>query len=203
MFPDSEIAQSFTFGRTKAMYVANYGIAPYFKTILEGVVKISDCYVISFDESLNDSTQTCQMDLIVRYWDSQKNEVKVRYWDSELFGHASHQDLFKNFMKATETLDKSKLMQISMDGPNVNLKFYETVLRDRELNELHMLINIGSCNLHVVNGAFKRGGESSNCKLKEVLKASYQILKDTPARREDYLTITGSTKYPLFYCATR
>ena len=28
-------------------------------------------------------------------------------------------------------------------------------------------------------------------------------MHDTPARRDDYLSITGSSKFPLFFCATR
>ena len=53
MFPDSKIAKSFELGATKLKYVINFGIAPYFRDILQR----SDCFVISFDESLNDYTQ--------------------------------------------------------------------------------------------------------------------------------------------------
>ena len=34
MFPDSEIAQSVAFGKTKINYMVTYGIAPYFKELL-------------------------------------------------------------------------------------------------------------------------------------------------------------------------
>ena len=35
------------------------------------------------------------------------------------------------------------------------------------------------------------------------MEGPFQTLHDTPARREDYVSITESTKYPLFLCATR
>ena len=36
----------------------------------------------------------------------------------------------------------------------------------------------------------------------KLLKIAYQILKDSPARREDYISVTGSNKFPVqFYSA--
>ena len=48
-------------------------------------------------------------------------------------------------------------MQISMDGPNVNWKFYRNLFQERKGGELSDLLNIGSCSLHVVYGSFKKG----------------------------------------------
>ena len=44
-----------------------------------------------------------------------------------------------------------------MDGPNVNWRFLECFINKRESKELPGLINIGSCNLPVLNDAFKTG----------------------------------------------
>ena len=64
------------------MYVINFGIAPYFGDILYNHLQKSDCFVISFDESLNDYTQNCQMDILIRYFDHVDDRVKTRYLDS-------------------------------------------------------------------------------------------------------------------------
>ena len=40
-------------------------------------------------------------------------------------------------------------------------------------------------------------------KIKETLKGGFQLLHDSPARREDYESVSGSTKYPLYYCSAR
>ena len=37
-------------------------------------------------------------------------------------GHATADDMVEHFDASTEGLDKNKLLQISMDGPNVNWK---------------------------------------------------------------------------------
>ena len=65
------------------------------------------------------------------------------------------------------------------------------------------MIDIGTCELHVVHGAFKCGIERTDWNIKETLKGSHQLLHDTPARRVDYVSVTQSSEYPLFFCATR
>ena len=97
MFPDIKIAKSFELGATKLKYFINFGIAPYFRDTLYNHLQKSDCFVISFDENLNDYTQNCQMDVLIRYFDHVEDRVKVRYLDSKIFGHATHQDLFIQF----------------------------------------------------------------------------------------------------------
>ena len=90
-----------------------------------------------------------------------------------------------------------------MDGPRVNHKFYKELVKSRKLENFHSMIDIGSCNLHIVSGSFKTGAEKSSWNISETLKGSYQILHDTPARREDYETVNDSKLYPKFFCATR
>lgn len=44
----------------KIHYVVNHGIVPYFKTILKHEIILSDCFVVSFDESLNQVTNSAR-----------------------------------------------------------------------------------------------------------------------------------------------
>ena len=67
MFPDSQIAEQITLEKTKCMYLCVYGLGRYFRANLLSTVKASPAYTISFDESLKDKIQECQMDLIVRF----------------------------------------------------------------------------------------------------------------------------------------
>ena len=129
--------------------------------------------------------------------------MKVCYLDSKFFGHATHQDLFIQFMQALFKLDTNKMFQVSMDGPIVNLKFLEKLEKDRLENEQHELINIGSYGLHTIHEAFKTGAESTSWNIRKTLHGSYQILHDSPARRDDLETITASDMYPFNFCATQ
>ena len=83
MFPDIKIAKSFELGATKLKYVINFRIVPYFRDILYNHVQKSDCFVISFDESLNNYTQNSQMDISIRYFDHVEDRMKVCYLDSK------------------------------------------------------------------------------------------------------------------------
>ena len=90
-----------------------------------------------------------------------------------------------------------------MDGPAVNQKLFRNVVKDRNKNLVHSLVDIGTCNLHIMSGSLKTGTEKTSWKLSKTLKGSYQIFHDSPARREDYEEVTESSTYPKFFCATR
>ena len=95
------------------------------------------------------------------------------------------------------------MLQVSVDGPIVNLNFLEKLQKDRLENQQHELINIGSCGLHAIHGAFKTGAESTSWNIRKKFHDSYQILHDSPARRDDFETITASDIYLFNFCATR
>ena len=125
MFPDSKIAGSFSMARTKSMYAINHGTCPNFKSLLLSSLSQSNIHVYSFDESLNNITQTCEMDLYVRYWDIVCSQVKVRYFESSFLGHGTSSDILGHFSKIIKDMNAAHLYQVSMDGPNANLKFYQ------------------------------------------------------------------------------
>ena len=65
--------------------VINPGIAPYLYNIVQEKISSCDCFVVAFDESLNDVSQLSQMGTFFRFWYSASNIGKVRYWNS---GHS-------------------------------------------------------------------------------------------------------------------
>ena len=90
--------------------------------------------------------------------------------------------MYQEFSSALKEFDGSKLLQISLDGPNINLKFLNDIAKDCVANEQHKLVFIGACGLHVTYRAFKTGAESIDWKMKKILKAAFQILHDSHAR---------------------
>ena len=85
-----------------------------------------------------------------------------------------------------------------MDGPSTNWELIEVILKDREEKEQY----VGSCSLHIVHGAFKLGAEKNGWDIILIFKAAYTILHDTPARMEDFISVTPEERFPLFFCAT-
>ena len=92
------------------------------------------------------------------------------------------------------------LLQISSDGPNVNLLFLKNYDGKRSFNEKPSLLNIGTCGLHTVHGSMQTGEKSTNWCLGKTVKAMNGVLHDTPARRETFEKITETNTYPLPYC---
>ena len=103
------------------------------------------------------------MDLLMRYWNKEKMQDKVRYWDSSFMRHCTSHDLKNHFNERTSDLNLNKILQVSMDGPSVNLKFHRDVQSNREELELPKLIDIGSCSLHTIQGTFKTKNWLGNC----------------------------------------
>ena len=202
MFPDSKIAASLRLGPDKIGKVVKFGLYPYFKSLVLDKILKSPKFVVSFDESLNNVTQTTQMDINIRYFDFDLMKVDEIYWHSNFLGTAAAVDLLKSFEDALEKLDLTKMIQVGMDGPSVNWSFVEKLKSSRDKNELPGLIDVGSCNLHVVHGAFKTGVESTTWNVKPTLKGSFYLLHDAPSRRAIYVNL-GGVKYPQFFCGSR
>ena len=99
-------------------------------------------------------------------------------------------------------LGQSKLVQISSDGPNVNLKFLQ-IIKDHQEELDHLpLIDIGTCGLHTVHGCFKTVLVASGWLIEKIAKWLWYFLKDSPARRKVYESITQTMTHPLPYCQT-
>ena len=107
MFPNSDIARSYFMAKTKLSYVNNFGILTHFRTLLLEKLAKSKFYTVCFDESLNEIVQKCQMDFSLRSWDKTAKEAVVEYFDSKFLGHASAQDLLKEFQEALRERERS------------------------------------------------------------------------------------------------
>ena len=80
MFKDSKIAEKFTCGSTKCSYIINFGIAPYFRSLLQDALNNAPYYVCSFDECFNDVIKKGQMDMHTRFRDNSTNVVSTRLY---------------------------------------------------------------------------------------------------------------------------
>ena len=205
MFPDSPKANKFICASTKSAYLATFGLAPYFQQLLTEQLKEVPFYSLAFDESFNHITKKSQMDFNVRFWVASKNKIVGRYLFSSFLGHATAENLLNEFKVGTSMLDMSKLIQVSMDGPNVNHKNLEKLITERSdlYPQFNDLIDIGSCSLHVMHGGFKTAFQATGWAIEKILRSLWYLFKESPARREDFTTITGSTKFPLQFCGTR
>ena len=94
-----------------------------------------------------------QMDLHIRFWDSNKGVVATRSCSSEFLGKSSANDICSHFEQCLGPLEKEKL-QVSSDGPNMNLLFLKILTEKRKDEGLNQLIDLGTCGLHIAINAF-------------------------------------------------
>lgn len=191
MFSDSVIAKKMTLSPKKASYMCVFGLGPYFSEQLLDMLKNIKNLVVCFDESLNKVSQKGQMDIVVRYFNEDKHRIESKYVLSVfLSGRPTAENILKHFLDGVKTIGLKKIVQISMDGPNVNWKFYK--LLKQELGEDNSLLDIGSCGLHVIHGALQSGHKASGWTVNSFLTGLYWLFKNSPSRRSDF---TGLSIY--------
>ena len=96
-------------------------------------------------------------------------------------GHGTYTDILQHFDEIAKDLNTAYLYQISMDGSNVNLKFYREFVQKREDENYHSLTDIGSCGLHVIHGSLGTRVDELQWGLKKLMKGAYQLFHDTTA----------------------
>jgi len=74
-----------------------------------------------------------KMDVFVRFWDSVVSQVCTRYYNSSFLGCATATDLQNSLTEATRGLDFGKILQIAMDGPNVNKKLCKDLTAEQKI----------------------------------------------------------------------
>lgn len=146
------------------------------------------------------------MDLIVRTWNNK--ETDTNYLTSGFVDDTTATGLLDSFKDALLKLniELKKIYQVSMDGPNVNLKFlkdFKFYLKETFGDDHLCLIDIGTCSLHVVNNAYKAGLEKSGWNINTFLRSLYYLFKDFPTRRSTFSRITQSNEFPLKFCSIR
>lgn len=204
MFKDSELAKKLQLSKSKASYVTVYGIAHYFQQQILSSINSCDKIVIGFDESINQLNKKQQMDFSFRFWNNDANEVNTRYYTSAFLGHCKAADLIRAFSDNIPNEMMNKVIQISMDGPNVNVKFHKDI-EENIIKPEHnkSLINIGTCGLHVVHNAFKKCFQQSQWKVDEFLKGLFYLFEYSPSRREDYVNAGKVNIFPLHFTNVR
>ena len=204
MFPDSTIAQGMRLGKDKLRYNITHGIAPYFRQQLISDLTAAHYFVVLFDESMNKISQKGQMDIYIRYLKAEK--VLTRYLTSVFLLRAKSENLIDAFHEGTVELAKEKIIQIGMDGPQVNHKFLRLMKTARDEEALPPFIDIGTCSLHIVSGALKTADECNEYwNVGIFLSSCYYVFHDSPMRKAVFLNANGinSSLFPLKMCRTR
>ena len=102
------------------------------------------------------------MDLHFRFWSEEQNEVVRRFYTALMFGHAEGAKVAAAMVDKLEEdkVNLSSILTLSSDGPNVNKTIFRAVNTSLKGAGNPGMINIGTCNLHVVHNSFCKAFEA-------------------------------------------
>ena len=101
MFPDSIVANKFSLSRTKVSCMLSDGIGPVFhQQISDDVKKSSARFTILYDEATTTGGKK-QLDLHIKHFSPQKNEVATRFFQTFCVGHATSKILSDKILNST------------------------------------------------------------------------------------------------------
>ena len=84
--------------------------------------------------------------------------------------------------EAASRFGKRGILQLSMDGPNVNWKTFDLLQAEVETETGRSLLNIGSCGLHIMHNAFRRAFLGTKWAIDSALQSLHWLFKDAPAK---------------------
>ena len=112
------------------MYNIRYGIAKYFKDELTKKMQKKP-FTFHFDKSTTSQTKK-QCDGYVKFFSLESGEVVIAYCGTLFVGRCSAPDMvnhLKTFV-AKQNLDFKLLLNLGMDGPNVNVAFLNLLIKE-------------------------------------------------------------------------
>ena len=182
------VSKNFQLSRSKVSYVISDGLGPYFQNqLIYDVNSSKNPVTLHYDETT--TTQVIkQMDLHFRFWSEEKNEVVKRFYTALMFGHAEGAKVAAAMVDKLEEdkVNLSSILTLSSDGPNVNKTIFRAVNTSLKVAGNPGMINIGTCNLHVVHNSFCKALEAYDTPVDDLAVDIHSFFKISSARREDF-----------------
>jgi hypothetical protein len=191
--PDDDVVRDMSLASTKCSYSIAYGLGKYYHVELIKDVQ-REYYSLVVDETTTQQN-TKQLDLHVKYWSNQEHQTATRYLGSCFLGHATAEVMNDSILAflSCNGLSLQKLVMLSTDGPVVNVSLKKKL--DQEIQNVggQSLVDIGSCNLHVVHNAFRHAlCAVPSWSIEEFITDVFYWFKNFPSRQEDYVTVRNA-----------
>lgn len=186
----------FSISRTKFRYLLTEALGPFFKSSLLTDMAES-FYCLSFDETTNNANAE-ELQVIVTYWSKSKNLVLHHHLQTFFIGSATAEIIVEKLNEAIDNsnLPRSNLLMLGMDGLNVNKKVQR--LMNEELKEYRCkpLLDIGSCNIHILHNAFEKGINIFGKDASELIFKIHDFFDGWALRIEDFKIIQADLNLP-------
>lgn len=190
MFP-SETSKNFSLSPKKASYIITEALSPYFKNIMLDDLKHPDIlYSLIFDETSNVKSVK-ELQIKLRFWSTSENKILCRHLHTFFIGSATGEILYQRLEEAlnSNNLPLKKVMTICRDGPNVNKTLFALFQESLKKLNLKPLIDLGSCNIHIVHNAFLKGCEKLGLDVSDFIIQVYYYFHHHDVRCENFSKI--------------
>ena len=98
-----------------------------------------------------------------------------------MLGHSKADDLLAALNKNEGAIPFNNVAQLSMDGPNVNWALFDKFQKQIMCDHRVKLWNVGSCGLHQIHNAFRKGMEATEWDLEHILRSVHYLFTDVLA----------------------
>ena len=126
----------------------------------------------------------------------------MRYYSSRFLGNVYLDTLQTQLFDCCAMLGLHGLLQVSMDGPNVNFKAMQLLNSQIDGEVGHRLFDAGSCGMHTIHNAFRSTYATTGWDVEQSFTSLYWLFKDSPVRCEDYISVTGLEVFPQKFSQT-
>ena len=165
---------------SKVSYIIGHGLGPYFlqKTVDDILSTPGTYFTLHFDETTTSQIKK-QLDILVRYYSDNHNEVRVRFLKAAVFGHAYAESVANELCETLQkfSLPLKYLLSLPSDGPNVNKAIKTNINRRLQVNYQRELVDTGPCQLHVVHNSFRKGVEGYSSDVENLCIDIYYFFK--------------------------
>ena len=97
------------------------------------------------------------MDIVLRFFNENTGQVETPYFDSRFLRRPNSINLLDSLLEGLSPLDMDKMIQLSMDGPNVNWDVLKRLSLSREEKEFSKLTYFDMTKTHKIHILFKNG----------------------------------------------
>jgi len=145
-------------------------------------------YSLHFDETTN-SADFKELQVSIQYWSEHEEKIVFKHLETFFIGKATGDILADNLLNVLKNADLTltKLLMLARDGPNVNKKVQSIINVVVQKKRGTSLLDIGSCNLHIVHNAFRKGLETFLADVGDMVITVNAFLDGWPSRQKAFL----------------